>query len=258
MFFVDIVRRSGLLRTQAEQALAELAAAGLVHSDNFAGLRALITPASKRRAFHSNRRRGIAGGEFDRAGRWTLVPPARGEGSAASGWLTTDYETLGHVARVLLRRYGVVFRKLLQREQGIPPWRELLYVYRRLEARGEIRGGRFVGGHAGDQFALPEAVAVLRRERNRPGEQWAGLGAADPLNLSGVILPGSRVPASGKTRLAFLNGRLVGRRNGRDTWLEETLDERQRRQAQQCLLGTRGEGDYLRRPRHRPAPRPRS
>ena len=104
------------------------------------------------------------------------------------------------MARVLLRRYGVVFRKLLEREDRLPPWRDLLYVYRRMEARGELRGGRFVQGFAGEQYALPDAVAALREIRNQPKHgDLITLSAADPLNLSGLITPGPRIAAHPST-----------------------------------------------------------
>ena len=111
------------------------------------------------------------------------------------------------MARVLLRRYGVVFRKLLEREDRLPPWRDLLYVYRRMEARGELRGGRFVQGFAGEQYALPDAVAALREIRNQPKHgDLITLSAADPLNLSGLITPGPRVAAHPSQRLLYRDG----------------------------------------------------
>ena len=112
------------------------------------------------------------------------------------------------IARALLRRYGVVFRKLLTREfDELPPWIELLRVYRRLEARGEIRGGRFVAGFSGEQYALPEAVPMLRAVRRKPKtEQWVSLSAADPLNLVGILTPGGRVPALAGNRVLYRDG----------------------------------------------------
>ena len=146
---------TGLLRTDIEQGLGELVSRGRVTSDSFAGVRALITSKKRREKLRQYRRPLI---DMEDAGRWSLprrlpVP----ENAEALGNPAVD-----HIARVLLRRYGVVFRKLLERESGLPPWRELFYVYRRMEARGEIRGGRFVSGFAGEQFALPEAADLLR------------------------------------------------------------------------------------------------
>jgi ATP-dependent helicase Lhr and Lhr-like helicase len=247
VFFLDIVQSTGLLRTQVEQALAELAAKGLAHSDGYAGLRALITPPSQRMAFAGTRRAPRVAGEFDRAGRWSLTGHQAAEVShEESGWFTTPYATLEHMAAVFLRRYGVVFRKLLQREPHAPPWRELLYVYRRMEARGEIRGGRFVAGHSGEQFALPEAVGLLRKQRrNGEAEQWVTLSAADPLNLSGVILPGARIPASGRNRLLFRNGALAGWLLGKELHLEPALNEQQQFEARTRLLQKRSPGKYM-------------
>ena len=206
LFFSDITRITGLLRTQVEAALAELAAWGLASSDTFAGLRALITPASKRPSLSTSSRyrmrRGQAPG-VDEAGRWSLAPRQAVAGDGMQG----DSEALTHLADVLLRRYGVVFRKVLERESGLPPWRDLLYIYRRLEARGEVRGGRFVDGFAGEQFALADAVGALRetRRREKTGE-LVSVSAADALNLLGIIAPGQRVPAMGENRVLYRDG----------------------------------------------------
>jgi ATP-dependent Lhr-like helicase len=226
LFFLDIVQETGLLRTQVEEALAELAAAGRVTSDSFAGLRALILPPSRRQAYNRlRRRRGGIADPIDEAGRWSLQEWPRPP-EPADGWLRTPPEVLEHVAQVLLKRYGVVFRKVLERETLIPPWRELLYVFRRLEARGEIRGGRFVEGFTGEQFALPEAVGLLRNLRESPVDEFIAIAAADPLNLTGVILPGERIPATAAHRIIFRDGVPVARQSGRDvTFLEELGNE---------------------------------
>jgi ATP-dependent helicase Lhr and Lhr-like helicase len=195
-FFHELVAGSGLLATQVEQALGELAAAGLVTSDGFAGVRALITPSARRKPLAPavRRHRTVPFG-IESAGRWALL-----EGAAVP-------LALERRARALLRRYGVVFRRLLEREAGAPAWRDLLLVYRRLEARGEIRGGRFVAGMAGEQFALPEAVGQLRAVRREPGAgRLVGLSAADPLNLTGIITPGERVPALAPNRVLYEDG----------------------------------------------------
>jgi ATP-dependent Lhr-like helicase len=110
------------------------------------------------------------------------------------------------VLHVLLRRYGVVFRKLLEREDGLPPWRELYYVLRRLEARGEVRGGRFVSGFSGEQFALPEAAAALRKTAQSPGRERVAVSAVDPLNLAGILTPGDKVPRLPGNRLLLEGG----------------------------------------------------
>ncbi|MGH7082512.1 MAG: Lhr family helicase, partial [Acetobacteraceae bacterium] len=192
-FFDEIVEGTGLLSSQAEEGLAELVGLGLVNSDSFGGLRALLVPSDRRRSSAGLRRRRRALFGMDSAGRWALV--RREQGATANG--RTDAETVELVARGLLRRWGVVFWRLIAREaHWLPPWRELLFCYRRLEARGEIRGGRFVAGLSGEQFAAPEAVGLLREVRRRPREaEWVSLCAADPLNLLGILTPGSRLPA---------------------------------------------------------------
>jgi ATP-dependent helicase Lhr and Lhr-like helicase len=192
-FFADIVRATGKLKAEIETALWELVAAGLVTADGFDNLRALIDP--KRRA-------GQGSGKSTRprhsTGRWALlhadVAVERPRAVEAACWM-------------LLRRYGIVIRDLLARESNLPSWRELLMAFRRLEDRGEIRGGRFVDGFLGEQFALPIAVESARAMRNLPlnGETMA-LSAADPLNLVGILVPGDRVPA--------ISGRTVSYRDG--------------------------------------------
>ncbi len=209
MFFADLVRSTGLLRTQVEEALGELSTWGLVTSDTFNGLRALIAPAHKRPSMAAgSRRRGrrTAPG-VDAAGRWAGLAdgatPCPRDGGGASGGM----ESLEHIAWVLLQRYGVVFRRVLEREQALPPWRELLYVYRRLEARDEIRGGRFVQQFAGEQFALPEAVGALKAMRRRqPAGTRLVVSASDPLNLVGIVAPGARLPAVPGNRLLYRDG----------------------------------------------------
>lgn len=203
-FFIDLVHHTGLLRTQVEEALGELAARGRVSADSYAGLRALITPAQRRAGFgrHSRRRGAVS---VDEAGRWELL--RRPASTPDSSPRQQADERVAHIARSLLRRYGVVFRKLLERESKLPSWRELLYVYRRMEARGELRGGRFVQGFSGEQFALPEAVGSLRETRKRPARgDLIAISAADPLNLVGILTPGRRVPALAGNRILFRDG----------------------------------------------------
>src|SRR5205807_6721363 len=147
-FFGDLVNATGLLRTEVEKGLGELVAWGLVTADSFAGLRALLVPSDRRRPIGGFRRRGkVAPFGVETAGRWSRVR------SAAP---LPEEQVAEAVAWQLLRRYGVVFRRLATREGLLAPWRDILRAYRRLEARGEIRGGRFVGGFSGEQYALPE------------------------------------------------------------------------------------------------------
>ncbi|MGH8162660.1 MAG: DNA glycosylase AlkZ-like family protein, partial [Gammaproteobacteria bacterium] len=203
-FFDDLLDATSLLRSQAEAALAELVVRGLVTADSFAGLRALLRPMRRRASYASRGRRRTSLGGFDSAGRWAMTqsPSVHFEDGELPG-----PEMVEHVARVLLTRYGVVFRTLLARESVLPPWRELLRVYRRLEARGEIRGGRFVAEVAGEQFAWPEAVGALREMRKqKPAGELISISAADPLNLVGVLAPGDRTPALAGNRILYRDG----------------------------------------------------
>jgi ATP-dependent Lhr-like helicase len=207
-FFHELVAASGLLPTQVERGLAELAGAGVITSDSFAGLRALITPSARRKPPAGGiRRHGTVPFGIEGAGRWALLTEPQQAGADGRKGGSAAAAQVELWAGALLQRYGVVFRALLQLEVGAPPWRELLLVYRRLEARGEIRGGRFVAGPAGEQFAVPAAVTELRatRRRERAGALLA-ISAADPLNLTGVITPGERVPALTGNRILYQDG----------------------------------------------------
>ena len=246
-FFTDIVEGTKLLRAQVEEALAELVANGLVISDSFAGLRALLTPASRRTQAAARRKHRQPVYEMASAGRWSLLdragqaflPVAAGVNNprvnSSREVPVVDPDAAEEVARILLKRYGVVFKRLLEREGIVLPWRVLLRIYHRLEARGEIRGGRFVAGISGEQFALPEAVGMLRAiRRTRTGAMDFGLrsparepleqvsdlaateteslisvSAADPLNLVGIITPGGRVTAHTANRILYRNGEPV-------------------------------------------------
>jgi ATP-dependent Lhr-like helicase len=203
-FFADVVRGTGKLKAEIETGLWELVAAGLVTADGYDNLRALIDP----------KRRGDAGnGRSMRprhtAGRWALLHAdamvERPRAVEAACWM-------------LLRRYGIVIRDLLAREANLPPWRELLMAFRRLEDRGEIRGGRFVDGFLGEQFALPVAVESVRamRSLSLSGETMT-LSAADPLNLVGILVPGDRVAA--------ISGRTVSYRDGAAVIAEQVVRE---------------------------------
>lgn len=201
-FFDELVDATGLLRQQVEEALAELVALGLVSSDSFGGLRAFLTPADQRKPYgRGGRRRRTRVFGMEDAGRWALarrVRPTQPKGMA-------DGEAVEHIARTLLRRYGVVFWRMLEREADwLPPWRDLLRVYRRLEARGDIRGGRFVTGFPGEQFALPDAVGMLREVRRKPGaDEWTAVSGADPLNLVGILTPGAKLAALTGNRVLY-------------------------------------------------------
>ena len=200
-FFADVTHGTNQLQAEVEQGLWELASIGLVTADGFDNLRALLDP---------KRRRGIGRHQKQRPrhtiGRWSLLKtgtvepdgaPAKPASNPAEAW-----------ARQLLRRYGIVFRDLLKRESLSIPWRDLLMIYRRLELRGEIRGGRFVSGMTGEQFGLPEAVEALRAVRNDPqaGAREIRLSGSDPLNLVGIILPGDRIPSHPSRCVIYRNG----------------------------------------------------
>jgi ATP-dependent Lhr-like helicase len=210
-FYHEIVAGTRLLPTQVERALGELVAHGLATADGFAGLRALLVPEQKRPR-RARRRGGVAPAQgIESAGRWSALRRASPADEAQATTRAAALAREAHVeayARALLRRWGVVFRRVLARETGAPTWRELVLVYRRLEARGEVRGGRFVSGPFGEQYALPEAVATLRSVR-REGASGAlvVISGADPLNLVGIVTPDEeRVPALARNRVAFRDG----------------------------------------------------
>jgi ATP-dependent Lhr-like helicase len=192
-FFPDIVRGIGKLKSEVESALWELVAAGIITADGFDNLRALIDP---------KRRSGQGHGRTTRprysSGRWSLLYPIEADDRTAA---------LEATCRMLLNRYGLVFREVLTREAILPRWREVLLALRRLEDRGEIRGGRFVSGFIGEQFALPVAVESLRATRDQQSSsETITISAADPLNLVGIIVPGERVPAISGRFVAFRDG----------------------------------------------------
>jgi ATP-dependent Lhr-like helicase len=198
-FFDEIADGAHLLPSEAEEALAELVAQGRVVSDSFAGIRALLIPLDKRKSFSGAKKRhrtSLFG--IQDAGRWSLVRVGNAEADAV----------VEHIARILLRRYGVIFWRLLAREaRWLPPWRDMLRVLRRLEARGEIRGGRFVSSISGEQFALPDALAALREIRRQPlNNSLVGISGVDPLNLVGILTPGAKVSALTGNRILYRDG----------------------------------------------------
>ncbi len=219
LFFNDLLSVTSLLPSQLEEALRELAALGLVTSDGFTAVRAVCSK-TKHTIGRRSRRRGAAHrvGVYSKGGRWSKFPPfvqSVEAGERAEKW-----------AWLLLRRYGVMFRDLLARESLAPTWGELARVYRRLEMRGEVRGGRFVSGVAGEQFAVPEAVDQLRKLRDEPEkESWAVISAVDPLNLVGVVTHDVRVPALRSNRIVFRNGQPIAAREARRIrWMADMED----------------------------------
>ena len=236
-FFTDIVEGTKLLRSQVEESLAELVANGLVVSDSFTGLRALLTPGSRKTQAAAKRKHRQPVYEMSNAGRWSILQREIEKPKSDRNKFVEKpaAETVEEIARILLKRYGVVFKRLLEREGISLPWRVLLRMYHRLEARGEIRGGRFVAGISGEQFALPEAVGMLRAIRrsgrtteelfrggtiakdemfrgtigdtsDQNSDSMISVSAADPLNLVGIITPGGRITAHTSNRVLYRNG----------------------------------------------------
>jgi ATP-dependent Lhr-like helicase len=234
------------LRSQVEEALAELVANGIVVSDSFAGLRALLTPGSRKTQAASRRKHRQPVYEMASAGRWSILQ----RNNTIQG--ATDPSLNEEVAWALLKRYGVVFKRLLEREGMALPWRILLRVYHRLEARGDIRGGRFVGGISGEQFALPDAIGMLRSIR-RAGAQDSliSVSAADPLNLVGIIIPGSRITAHTSNRILYHDGAPIAAFESGETRFLVELSRAMEWKAKAALMrkATRPElRSYLQRP----------
>ena len=241
LFFDEIAEATRLLRPEAEEALAELVALGLVTSDSFAGLRALLVPSGQRKPLAGARRRGrVLSYDIASGGRWALARPAR----PSQAMSETRAAAVEHAARSLLSRYGVVFWRLLAQEPGwLPPWRDLLRVYRCLEARGEIRGGRFVAGFSGEQYALPEAVGLLREMRRRPKSgEWVSLSGADPLNLLGILTPGSRLAALTASRLIYRDGLPVAALAGGKAQFLADLEPAEKWEAEKRLVRSSARG----------------
>jgi len=232
-FFDELVDGTGLLRPQVEEALAELVALGLLNSDSFGGLRALLVPQDRRKSFAGGRRRRRPSPfGMDDAGRWALARRLRPAHTAKPN------EAVEHIARALLRRYGVVFWRLLEREASwLPPWRDILRVYRTLEARGEIRGGRFVSGFSGEQFALPDAVGMLREVRRRaPDGRMLSVSGADPLNLQGILTPGPKLASLTGNRLLYRDGIPIAMLAGGETQFLEQMGQGEEWAARKALL----------------------
>jgi len=213
-FFADIVRGTKLIKAEAETALWELVTAGIITADGFDNIRAMIDP--RRRA---GRGKGRAARPRHSVGRWSILH---------GGEILEREKTLEAICWTLLRRYGVVFRDILARESMVPRWRELLITYRRLEDRGEIRGGRFVGGFLGEQFTLPIAIESLRATGKLPPTgEIVTLSAADPLNLVGIVVPGDRSSPTSLKNITLRDGVPVvdERRSGpSETAIESVAD----------------------------------
>jgi ATP-dependent Lhr-like helicase len=262
-FFDEIVDATRMLPTQVEEAIAELVALGLVNSDSFGGLRALLLPSERRRPRAGGRRgRRIALFGMADSGRWALVrrpaasltelaadgaaSPSRASAPSASAATAAaasrsdarNDEAIENLVRTLLRRWGVILWKLVSAEAPwLPPWRDILMCCRRLEARGEIRGGRFVAGFSGEQYATPEAVSLLRDIRRKPHDgQFIALSAADPLNLIGVITPEARVPALTGNRVLYKDGLPIAAYVGGEVRFLTQLDPAAQWEVQNAIL----------------------
>jgi ATP-dependent Lhr-like helicase len=218
LFYHELLAATDLLESHLDDALQELAAAGMVTADTFGAVRWIATRdrAKLDRLRRHAKRRGAATGSAAASGRWSIFPglakpPARDE-----------YRR--HWARQLLQRWGVVFRDLLLRESIAPSWSELVPEYRRMEARGEVRGGRFVCDVGGEQYALPQAVDQLRRLRDEgPDENWFVVSAADPLNLAGILTDEPRVPAIHTYTVAIRDGRVIASRQSAGVQFHQEL-----------------------------------
>jgi ATP-dependent Lhr-like helicase len=203
-FADDLVRATGRLPIEIEEGLWELAVAGLATADCFDNLRALIDPRRRTGPLRPSAAKRRKHAQTATQGRWTLL---RLPGSSVDTFEHRRQQAFEEVARQLLNRWGVVFRDLLLHESLAPRWRNLLPLYRRWEDRGEVQGGRFVAGCAGEQFALPEAVDALRSvRRSRDKVEVVRFSAADPLNLLGIVLPGARTRPHPDTLLTFRDG----------------------------------------------------
>lgn len=233
MFTTDLERKSGLLHPQLEQALKTLIAAGAITSDAFSPLRWLLRPeAQKLRHSRMAKRHAVS----LPVGRWSI--PSGGSNSDQEGKLAANgQQKLAVICQSLLRRYGVVFRAVIQRESLLPPWRDILSYLRRMEDRGEVRGGRFVDGFSGEQFALAEALGLLRQPSEMDGTSlFTVISACDPLNLGGLITPGAKTPAIAGSRILLENGLPVARSMGEELEEFPGISERARREARQRLL----------------------
>ena len=248
-FFDELAGATHLLQPELEDALSELVATGMVTSDSYAGLRALLLPPSRRPS--STRRRGRRTALFGiaDAGRWSLLRRASSQPVAVNSRLAhrdkraSDPELIEFVVRTLLKRYGVICWRLLAREpQWLPPWRELLRACHRLEARGEIRGGRFIVGLTGEQFALPEAIGLLRGVRQKAYDgALVSVCGADPLNLVGYVVVGNKIPNQAGARVLYRDGAPIATLVGGQFNALEPMDEAAEWAARSRLLRALGE-----------------
>ncbi len=239
MFSDDLARQAGLLPAQLEAVLSTLVARGLITADGFSPLRWLTRPSVEKARIErrARRARGVPGMGARMGsgllGRWSAISQDAADGSAMS-----RQERLQAICQALLRRYGVVFRAVLAREGLLPTWRELLMFLRRMEDRGEVHGGRFVDGFSGEQFALPEAVGLLRRSVPKEGQpRWVVINATDPLNLGGFITPGVKTPSKAANRILLEYGVPAARFVGDEVEVLQGASRDASEEASQRLVG---------------------
>ncbi len=219
-FFEELLDQTGLLESQLESALAELVSRGLLSADSFSGLRALLVPEHKRRSKLKPLFR------LNDAGRWTLVYKTNSDIEPAEIAPEAKHLATEHFTRLLLSRYGVIFNGLLARETLSPTWGDLLPILRRMEARGDLRGGRFVANQYGEQFGRPEAIQLLRKLGKEPEQkEHIVISAVDPLNLIGIITPGKKVNSIVGNRILFQNGLAVAILTGKEVQFLHPIEE---------------------------------
>jgi len=240
-FFDQIQQRTGLLKAQLEQGLAELVSMARITSDSFTGLRALLTPNKKKPSGHRRRGRRVMFGVED-AGRWSLLETDKTHPAARNNsrhWDVLDEEQLERLIGIYLQRWGVLFRGLLERELFAPPWRVLLAALRKMELRGTVRGGRFVAGVGGEQYAFPETVDALRKFKKQSTEsrqKYHSLSAVDPLNLLNLILPNRKLSRLNKNRVLFENGIPIAVLESDKVSFLKSVDASQEWDLQQALI----------------------
>jgi ATP-dependent Lhr-like helicase len=229
LFFEDIINKTRLFQSQAEDVLGELISAGLVTSDSFTGLRALLVPDKYKTTAGSRRNAGLFSMTY--AGRWSLIA------SMPENYIHDSQEEIQTIAHALLRRYGILFRKLSEKEDLAPPWRELVRVLRLLELQGQIRGGRFIEGVWGEQYALPEAITELRqiKKKEKTGT-LISISAADPLNLTGVLTPGKRITGYSGNRILYRDGIPVAFREAKEIRFPVEPEQREKWDLQTKLV----------------------
>ena len=231
LFYEELTEQCGMLRSQLETTLAELVSSGFITSDSFIGLRALLLDNKHR---HRRLKPLFA---LEDSGRWSLIKRHQPLKNLNSHTTDAQTQSLERITKALLNRYGVLFRSLLARETAAPSWGQLLPILRQMEARGDIRGGRFVSGQYGEHFALPEAVETLRAVRRDESIDAAiSISAADPLNLVGILTPGDRVPSTAKNRILFEHGIPVASLAGKETHFLGEIDEKDQWATKQKLI----------------------